>query len=227
MTTSEHITDELHEYALDILTEQRAQEVKHHLRTCRPCSQQLGVISNLLVQSLQHEEASTPPADLRSRILQDVSAIAPYSLYHKDIAGVLGGTEEALRKELASMPHPSTWTTGPIPRCRLFPCVADGAPRDAIRTLVLMESGSRFPLHEHLGDETIVIVQGSMQLEDGQVHRPGEILRMASGTSHAFDVPVGLDLIYLALVDQGLQIGDQRITAASLEAQAVRGPGGV
>jgi len=227
MTKSEHVSDELQEYALDMLAEPRTQAVKQHLRACKPCSQQLGVISNLLVQTLQQEGAGRPPADLRSRILQDVSAIAPYSLYHHDMAGVLGGTEAGLRKELASMPHPSTWTAGPIPRCRLFPCVAESAPRDAIRTLVLMESGSHFPMHEHLGDETIVIVQGSMQLEDGQVHRPGDVLRMAAGTSHAFDVPTGLDLIYLALVDRGLQIGDQLITAASLEAPAGQGPAGV
>jgi mannose-6-phosphate isomerase-like protein (cupin superfamily) len=218
MSKVEHVTDELNEYALDILTEQRAKEVKDHLRTCRPCSQELGVISDLLVQSLQQEGASTPPADLRSRILQDVSAFAPYSLYHQEMASVLSGTEAGLRNELESMPHPRTWAPGPIPRCRLFPCVAAAAPRDAIRTLVLMESGSHFPMHEHLGDETVLIVQGSMQLDDGQVHRPGDVLRMAAGTSHAFDVPVGLDLIYLAHVDRGLQIGEQEITAASLAA---------
>jgi quercetin dioxygenase-like cupin family protein len=216
MTTNEHVLGELQEYALEILGDERAQEVKHHLRKCRPCSQELGVISDLLVQSLQQDLAPSPPADLRSRILQDVSKIAPYSLYHREMAGILNGTETGLRKELASMPHPATWTVGPVPRCRIFPCVAEGAAREAIRTLVLMESGSHFPTHEHLGDETVFIVQGSMQDEAGQIYRPGELLHMEAGTSHAFDVPDGLDLVYLAVVDQGIQIGDQRITAATL-----------
>ena len=216
MSVDKHVIEDLHEYALEILHPARAAEIESHFSKCRSCLRELGIVSDLLVQSFTHDVALTPPSDLRSRLLEDVSAIAPYSLYHLQMAEALGGTEAGLREELASMPHPSTWAEGPIPHCRLFPCVAAAQPRDAIRTLVRMEQGSRFPDHEHVGDETVLIVQGSLRSEDGEVHRPGKVLRMAAGTSHGFDVPAGLDLIYLAVVEEGLKIDDQLITAATL-----------
>lgn len=216
MSVDEHVVDDLHEYALEILDSERTAQVKSHLSRCRSCLQELGRINDLLVQSFEHDVSMTPPGDLRSRLLQDVSSIAPYSLYHQQMADALGGTEAGLREELSSMPDPSTWAQGPIPHCRLFPCVAGAEPRNAIRTLVRMEQGSRFPEHEHVGDETVLIVQGSLRSEDGQVHRPGKVLRMAAGTSHGFDVPKGLDLIYLAVVEEGLKIDDQLITAETL-----------
>lgn len=209
---TEHVLDDLHEYALSILEAERYQTVKAHLRECRPCTKALGLLNNALSDAVAPTQV-TPPTSLRSQLLADISKIAPYSLYHDKMAEILLGSKDALQSELAAMPHPKTWVDGPIPRCRLFPCVANAAPRDAIRTLVLMESGSHFPEHEHLGDETVLILQGSLLQDDGKVSRPGEILHMAKGTSHAFDVPEGLDLIYLAVVDQGIQIGDLLISA--------------
>jgi quercetin dioxygenase-like cupin family protein len=209
---TEHVLDDLHEYALSILEVDRYQTVKAHLRDCRPCSKALGLLSDALSDAVAPQQI-TPPSNLRSRLLADISQIAPYSIYHDEMAKILRGSKEALEKELKTMPHPRTWVDGPIPQCRLFPCVADAAPRDAIRTLVLMESGSHFPEHEHLGDETILILQGSLLHQDGKVSRPGEVLHKAKGTSHAFDVPEGLDLIYLAVVDRGIQIGDLLVSA--------------
>ncbi len=210
-----HVLDDLQEYALNILEAERKQVVAHHLRECRRCTKALGMLSDVISDAVAPESIS-PPSDIRSRLLEDVSKLAPYSLYHDAMAKILLGSTEALEKEMKAMPHPRSWVDGPIPRCRLYPCAANAAPRDAIRTLVLMESGSHFPDHEHLGDETVLILQGSMLKEDGQVSRPGDVLHMAKGTTHAFDVPEGLDLIYLAVVERGLQIGDLLVTPDSL-----------
>ena len=204
---TEHVLDDLHEYALSILEAERQQMVAAHLRECRPCTKALGMLSNALSDAVVPEQI-IPPKSLRSRLLDDISEIAPYSLYHDEMTRILQGSKEALQRELKAMPHPKTWVDGPIPRCTLYPVVAEAGPRNAIRTLVRMESGSHFPSHEHLGDETVLILQGSLLQEGGKVARPGEVLQMPEGTSHAFDVLEGLDLIYLAVVDRGIQIGD-------------------
>lgn len=64
----------------------------------------------------------------------------------------------------------------------------------------------------------MVILQGSLIDQDGTLFRPGDQLNMRKGTSHGFEVPRGLDLIYFNVVHTGLQIGDQRITPATLSA---------
>ncbi len=213
---TEHVIDDLQEYALDILDLDRSQEVRSHLRECSRCADVLRTISNLFTDAIVEPTTLAPKSSMRRRLLEEVATIAPFSLYHERMVQILAGTSDGLLKELRAMPHPDSWMDGPIPNCRLYPCSAAAGERDAIRTLVLMESGSRFPTHDHLGDETVLVLQGTMIGEEGEIYRPGEVLHMPKGTSHAFDVPEGLDLIYLAVVEQGIQIGEQQILASDL-----------
>ncbi len=141
----------------------------------------------------------------------------PYAIHLDAIAKMLAGSRVALEGELRGMPHPDTWADGPVKHCRLFPCRGESPLQDVILSLVLMESGSTFPSHDHLGDEHILILQGSLLNEDGALYRPGDQFMMEKGTSHSFQVPEGLDLIYFNVVHHGLRIGEQVITPASLE----------
>jgi len=213
---SAHVIDRLHEFALRLLDEKSAQEVEAHLSECRSCVLELGTINDMLVESVVTPESAIPSASLRASVLADVGRIVPYSAYLTDMARLLDGSRKTLESELRDMPHPNTWQEGPIDHCRLFPCDAESKLQDAIRSLVLMESGSHFPMHEHLGDEFILILQGSLEQDDGRVFRPGDKLHMAEGTSHEFDVPKGLDLIYFNVVHTGLRIGDLVITPSML-----------
>ncbi len=211
-----HPTEELYEYALKLLDEERAAVVERHLRECRACLLELGAINDSFADVVTPSPQLAPRASLRSRLLQDVAKRVPYARYLDDIATMLAGSRDLLEGELRGMPHPDTWPDGPVKHCRLFPCYADSTLDDVIRSLVLMESGSTFPSHDHLGDEYILVLQGSLLNEDGKLYRPGDKLMMPEGTSHSFEVPKGLDLIYFNVVHHGLRIGEQVITAASL-----------
>lgn len=213
---SAHVTSELYEYALEILEPKRAAEIGSHLQECRSCLLALGVINDEFAQVIVPTTDVAPKASSRSRLLSDIGGIVPYARYLDDMAKMLVGSRALLEGELRGLPHPKTWVEGPVKHCRLFPCDAESTLEDVIRSLVLMESGSTFPSHEHLGDEYILVLQGSMLNEDGKLYRPGDKLHMAEGTNHSFDVPVGLDLIYFNIVHHGLQIGEELITPASL-----------
>ena len=82
------VIEDLHEYALSILDAERSQAVTAHLRECRPCTKALGLLSNALSDAVVPEQI-TPPSTLRSRLLDDISSIAPYSLYHEEMAKIL------------------------------------------------------------------------------------------------------------------------------------------
>lgn len=213
---SPHVTDDLYEYALQILEPRRAEEIALHLRECRSCLLALGAINDEFAEVVVPTSNVAPTASLRSRLLKDVGGIVPYARYLDDMAEMLVGSRALLEGELRGLPHPKTWVDGPVKHCRLFPCDAGSSLDDVIRSLVLMESGSTFPDHEHLGDEYILVLQGSLLNEDGKLYRPGDKLHMAEGTNHSFEVPDGLDLIYFNIVHHGLQIGEQLITPASL-----------
>tara|TARA_R110002096_G_scaffold42143_4_gene113673 strand:- start:101761 stop:102411 length:651 start_codon:yes stop_codon:yes gene_type:complete len=213
---SHHVESELYEYALQILEPERTAEVALHLRECRSCLLVLGAINDEFAEVVVPAADIAPKASLRQRLLEDVSGIVPYARYLDDMAEMLLGSRGLLEGELRGLPHPKTWAEGPVDHCRLFPCEAGTTLRNVIRTLVLMESGSTFPDHEHLGDEHILVLQGSLLDEDGQLYRPGDKIHMAEGTHHSFKVPEGLDLIYFNVLHRGLQIGEQVITPASL-----------
>lgn len=213
---TEHVIDDLHEYALEILDPTRAGEIREHLRACRDCLLQLGHINDSLADTLIEPSGEVATPALRSRLLTDIASITPYSLYHDDMARLLQASKGAVNAEMGLMPHPASWVDGPIPDCRLLPWTAESDKEDSIMALVLMESGSHFPMHEHIGDETVLIVQGSLLNDDGKLYRPGEQLHMVAGTSHEFNVPEGLDLIYLAISEKGVRIGDLLIKPGDL-----------
>lgn len=88
----------------------------------------------------------------------------------------------------------------------------DGGPsvQDAVRGFVRVQAGLPFPDHEHLGDELVLLIQGSYQdTISGEIFGPGAVIPMGAGTSHAFVVtPNGPDLIKLAVVHKGLRAGE-------------------
>ncbi|HEY6882282.1 MAG TPA: cupin domain-containing protein [Polyangiales bacterium] len=95
----------------------------------------------------------------------------------------------------------------------------EGGPRvrDAVRGFVRVDAGLTFPHHEHLGDETALILQGTyLDSATGERFRPGDIARMEYGSEHAVVSPAdGVDLLKLVVVFKGVRIGDHVHTARS------------
>jgi anti-sigma factor ChrR (cupin superfamily) len=95
----------------------------------------------------------------------------------------------------------------------------EGGPRvkGAITGFVRLGSGVSFPEHEHLGDEEVLILQGScVDSIDHRVSRAGDRVRMPCGTVHSFSVREGPDLVYLAVVGTGLRVNGQELLAHDL-----------
>lgn len=211
---NKHVTSDLTEYALGLLEDSRTKDIAEHLRHCKTCLVSHFDIINSLSESVSIKEMA-PASILKDKLLQEVKKRAPYSAYKKEISSMTGVSEDKVIEIFSSMPRTSTWVDGPIPRCRLYPW-PEHSSREVIKTLVLMESGSHFPNHEHLGRELVFILQGHFRDSNGKLYSPGEIIEKTAGSSHDFDVCDGLDLVYLAVVDEGIRIGEQVLTAASL-----------
>ena len=64
---------------------------------------------------------------------------------------------------------------------------------------VRVAAGTTFPLHRHLGDEHVLVLQGTYVDSDGSHYRPGDLAFKPEGSSHEFTAGPDQDLIYVTV----------------------------
>jgi hypothetical protein len=100
---------------------------------------------------------------------------------------------------------PSTsWDPGPAPGIDLLHF--DGGPRvqNAVTGFVRHAPGTRFPEHDHVGDEKVLVLQGAFEDSDGVVYRSGEIAARGPCSSHSYVAVGPLPLVTMAVVQGGV-----------------------
>jgi quercetin dioxygenase-like cupin family protein len=155
-----------------------------------------------------------PSAGLRARILEAATGEGRFERFAAVTAELLDLPVAGAQALLDRLSDPGIWSPGLVPSMTL--CHVQGGPRvkGAITGFVRIASGSGFPDHEHLGDEEVLIIQGScIDSIGGKLFAPGDRVAMPSGSIHSFDVRPGPDLVYLAVVFGGIRVGGQELLA--------------
>ncbi len=169
--------------------------------------------SDLLADLAADLPTVTPSGSLRSRVLNAALPSGRFERFAAVTAELLDLPVQAARALLDRLGDGSVWGPGLTPAMQLFH-VQGGAQVDgAITGFVRIESGSGFPDHEHLGDEQVLIIQGSCVDGAGLVLKVGDRHHMSAGTSHGLTVRPGPDLVYLAVVFGGIRIGEEDMRA--------------
>jgi mannose-6-phosphate isomerase-like protein (cupin superfamily) len=123
-------------------------------------------------------------------------------------------SHEAARDLLLRIDAQASWEAGPIPGIALFHFSGGPSVHNAITGFVRLEKeGTAFPSHEHVGAETVVILQGAMRDDDGTLHTAGDQIDMPAGSAHAFVSEGSVPLVYLAIVQDAVIIAGHRINA--------------
>lgn len=159
------------------------------------------------------EPVSADPT-VRDRLLQSVRPEGRLSRHASTVAELLGVDETTAARLLDQACTPTSYQPGPFPGISLLH--VEGGPKvaSAITGFVRIAGGGSFPLHEHLGDETVLVLSGSMlEPESGRIHRAGDLVHARAGQAHTAVARPGPDLVYLAVVSEGLRIGDTEMRA--------------
>jgi quercetin dioxygenase-like cupin family protein len=71
-------------------------------------------------------------------------------------------------------------------------------------------AGTTFPEHEHLGEETVLVLQGAFtEPGSGRTVRAGETDVLSAQSSHTFHAPPdGPDLLMLQVTAVGVRVGE-------------------
>lgn len=152
-------------------------------------------------------DSGEPSGAVRARVLSDISEGVRFDGFADSVARLLDCSVDHAVELLAELDAPNGFPETSMPGVE-FRWVQGGPSVDgALTGFVRMPAFANFPDHDHLGDETVLILQGSC-IEDhsGCILRAGDEAVRSAGTRHTFTVRPGPDLIYLAVAFDGIQI---------------------
>jgi quercetin dioxygenase-like cupin family protein len=155
--------------------------------------------------------AEAAPGALRGRLLAALDHVSRFERFADAVAQLLD-IERSRAEQLLDQLDNRERFYELMPGIELF--WVEGGPRvaNAVRGFVRVASGLEFPEHEHLGEERVLVLQGSFHDPTrDRTFRPGEISVMPRGSSHLHIVPEhGPDLLMLSVIQDGVTVGEQR-----------------
>ncbi len=144
-------------------------------------------------------EPATPGASLRDRLLAAVSTKGRFMPFLDRMMRIFDLPESQAEAELSTFDAPDDWDEM-IEGVQVRDFEAGAACGEAHGGLVRVEPGHAFPRHAHVGEETVLVLQGELEDDAGTRYRAGDTIVSADGTSHELRVVGEKPLLYAALV---------------------------
>jgi len=202
---SPHIDRAIGPLEVEQLPPEQKKEVLAHIHACEHCSREFGKAAEALAALGLAPRAVQPTAGLRDRILFDASRSNRFEPLVDRAARIVDVGAEKMSSLLAKIDDPSSWKESPLKGVAVFPLQGGPASADAIVRFIKIKPGSTFPEHSHLGDETVLVLQGScLETSSGRTARRGDVVEMARGTQHSVVALPGPDFVYLAVARRGI-----------------------
>ncbi len=152
-----------------------------------------------------------PPDTLRAQLLETIGRGGRLERFGASVARILDIGLDRARELLDGIDRAASFTPGPLPSLEGYDVTGGPAVAGAIAGFVRMKPGSEFPLHVHVGREHVLVVSGALRDSAGRTLGPGDELVMEPGTEHSFDVLPGADLVYLVVIEKGIEVGGRLI----------------
>lgn len=159
-----------------------------------------------LVAWMDDDAPVAPPSGLLDRIRRTATVQREDESMVDKVAGLLGDTARRARYLLRMLHAPDPWIDL-FPGCRLMhvrPGPAIAGPRMDVG-FVSLDAGVTFPEHEHIGDERVLIVSGTLiDGITGERFGPGSLVDQPAGSSHDVRASEGGPVVYLVVIRDGV-----------------------
>lgn len=147
-----------------------------------------------------------PSPGLRDRLLASARGPGRFAPFIDRLATLVDLAAARAQELLASLSRADVWQASPGPNVHLVHFDGGPACAGADAGFVRVDAGTMFPEHRHLGDETVLVLQGHYRDSSGSVVHAGEIIKMPEDSRHHFTAGPDEDLIYAVVVFGGIEI---------------------
>jgi len=142
---------------------------------------------------------TTPPTSLRGRLFGRIAGRDRFLPFLDRFATLCDLPSDEAQEHLHKIDQDDAWedmTDG----VRFFDFEGGPAIGDAHGGLVRVAPGAKFPMHTHVGQERILVLQGTAEDDQGRTFRAGDIVESDDGTAHEVHTVGDVEVIYAAVV---------------------------
>jgi putative transcriptional regulator len=177
-----HVIDLLPDRSLGVLDAPTLARVEAHLATCASCAAEARVWADTFVALAETLTSVAPSTTIRARVLAAAEAKGRLAAFAEAVMGLFEVSREKALALLDAVDAADAWEAGPVPGLALMHLKGGPALAAADTGLVRFPAGMPWPLHKHLGDELMLILEGGFMDDRGQEFGPGDVLRMPPGS---------------------------------------------
>jgi len=200
----------------DTMSPEERAEAKAHLAECPECAERMEGLSAVFAEADQAAETVTPSPSLRDRLLESIASAPRLGAYAEESARLLDVALARARDYLWRIDDPTRWHPTPFPGVEALWVRGGPNTADAITGFVRVKAGTAFPMHDHLGPEQGLLLQGRIKDQTGRVYRPGDQLDMETGSQHELEALPIVDAVFLAVAHGGLKFGEIEFRAGEM-----------
>lgn len=145
-------------------------------------------------------KARAPRGDLRSALLGRAGGSNRLLPFLDRMMTLFDLPEEQSRKHMADVDDPKAWGDA-FPGIRYQDFKGGAALGEGAHAgFVCMQPGGVFPHHTHVGEESVLILQGELVDDKGNPLRAGDLVVSADGSSHELRVVGDREAIFASVV---------------------------
>jgi len=210
-----HVGDRALEFVLDLLPAEEAAELSVHVRTCAACGDEVAhAADEAAMLALAATNDVTPSAAVQQRLELSLGSLSDRIAHHLEpLARMADIANDVMAGIVRGLDDVANWLPGPGDGLQVAHVPSGAATANAVVGFVRIAPGDSFPTHRHEGKEIVLVVQGSYRDSDGSIVRAGDVAEREVGSIHSVRALDGPDLIYLAVVDEGIDISGDLIDA--------------
>lgn len=181
-------TEQLQELALGAHDAPRHELDVAHVEHCPACRCALVELEDVLSRFAVAVPACAPTANVRARLLAEVEGPQRYAPFTASVAKLFALDVARAATLLVRAADPAAYqpvALAGVARARAEVGSGLGAAHACFQRAA---PGTRYPLHEHGGEERVLVLEGGYRDASGHVAHPGDVELATAGSSHSFVV---------------------------------------